>query len=93
MCVRQAVAARTGDWSTGSSTSSGKEDRKPKNLEAEIKELRARLEVLEKEGRGRSPRRAGLSIQERESGMEVEWGMDMDVEDEIESRAEGVATY
>ena len=32
---RQAIAARTGEWSTGSSTSSGEEDRKSKILEAE----------------------------------------------------------
>ena len=32
---RQAIAARTGEWSTGSSTSSGEEDRKSKKMEAE----------------------------------------------------------
>ena len=32
---RQAIAARTGEWSTGSSTSSGEEERKSKSLEAE----------------------------------------------------------
>ena len=32
---RQTVAARTGEWSTGSSTSSGEEDRESKSLEAE----------------------------------------------------------
>ena len=45
---RQAVAARNGDWSTGSSTSSGEEDWRTKGLEAENKELLARLEALEK---------------------------------------------
>ena len=39
---RQAVAARTGEWSTGSSTSSGEVDGKSKSLEAENKELRAK---------------------------------------------------
>ena len=47
---RQAIAARTGDWSTGSSTASGEEDRKSKTLEAEKTELRARIEALEKKG-------------------------------------------
>ena len=38
-------------WFTGSSTSSGEEDRKSKSLEAENKDLRARLEALgRKEG-------------------------------------------
>ena len=47
---RQAIAARTGEWSTGSSTSSGEEDRKCKSLEAENKELRARIEAMETKG-------------------------------------------
>ena len=42
---RQATAGRTGEWSTGSSTSSGEEDRKSKSLEAENKELRTRTEA------------------------------------------------
>ena len=54
----------------------------------------------EKEGKEPNEEKA---IQERESGMEEEWRMDMDVEEEIESRkkvgrvnneiAEGVARY
>ena len=48
---RQAVAAKSGEWSTGSSASSGEEDRKARSLEAENKELRARIEAVEnKEG-------------------------------------------
>ena len=35
---RQAVAAKSGEWSTGSSASSGEEDRKARSLEAENKE-------------------------------------------------------
>ena len=46
---RQAVAAKSGEWSTGSSTSSGEEDRKTWSLEAENKELRARIDAMEKE--------------------------------------------
>ena len=42
---RQAVAAKSGEWSTGSSTSSGEEDRKTGSLEAENKELRARIDA------------------------------------------------
>ena len=37
---RQAIAAKSGEWSTGSATSSGEEDRKTRSLEAENKELR-----------------------------------------------------
>ena len=44
------VAARSGEWSTGSTTSSGEEDRKTRSLEAENKELRARIDALEKKG-------------------------------------------
>ena len=45
---KQAVAARIGEWSTGSSTSSGEEDGKSKRVEAENKEL----EALEMKGGG-----------------------------------------
>ena len=48
---RQAVAAKWGEWSTGSSTSSGEEDRKTRSLEAENKELRARIDAMEKKER------------------------------------------
>ena len=82
---RQANAARIGEWSTGSSTSSGEEDRKSKILEAESKELRARMEALEKKGGEGAQGGQGLPSR-RESCMEEEWRMDMDVEDEIESR-------
>ena len=80
----QAIAARTGDWSTGSSTSSG-EDRKTTSLEAENKELRARLEALEKKGGEGVQGGQGLPSMGG-SGLEEQWGMDVDVEDEIESR-------
>ena len=40
-----------GEWSTGSSASSGEEDRKARSMEAENKELRARIHAVEKEGR------------------------------------------
>ena len=79
---RQAIAGRTGEWSAVSLTSSREEERKSKSLEAGNNELRARLEDLE-ERRRRSPRRARPSFQE--GGVEEEWGMDMDVEEEVES--------
>ena len=82
---RQTIAARTGVWSTGYSTSSGVEDRKSTGLEAENKELRAKLEYYEKkEGKGTQGGQ-GLPSR-RESGMEEEWRMEVDAEDEIESR-------
>ena len=77
---RQAIAARTGDWSTGSST--WEEDGKSKSLEAENQELQPRLEALEKkEGEGAQGGQ-GLPFR-RESGMEEECRMDMDFGDEI----------
>ena len=44
----KAIAARTGRWSTGCSTSSGDEGGKSKSLESENKWIRARLEALPK---------------------------------------------
>ena len=82
---RRAVPARTGDRSTGSSISFGEEDRKSKGLETENKELRAKHEYYEKRETEGAQRGQGLPAR-RESGMEEEWGTDMDVEDEIESR-------
>ena len=64
---RQAVAARTRELSARSSTSSGKEDRKSKSLEAENGELRARIEALEKEGEGAHGGQ-GLSIRRERVG-------------------------
>ena len=43
----QAVAARNGEWSTGSSTSRGEEDRRTKSLEAENKERKEGKESKE----------------------------------------------
>ena len=43
-------AGRSGESSTGSTTSSGEEDRKTRSLEAEKKKLRARIDALEKKG-------------------------------------------
>ena len=69
---RQAVVGKNGEGSTGSSTSSGEEDGRSKSLEAENKELRARIEALEKkEGEGVQERQ-GLPSR-RESGLEEEW--------------------
>ena len=69
---RQAVAARYGEWSTGSSKSSGEEARRNKGWEAENKELRARIEALEKKGgegaqggQGHSSSRKKLDEQKR----------------------------
>ena len=80
---RQAVAAKSGEWSTGSSTSSGEEDRKARSLEAENKELRARIDALEK----KEGVQGGPSIPSGEGGdSEDVWGEFMEVEDETESR-------
>ena len=81
---RQAIARRTGEWSAMPSTSSREEDRKSKSLEAGNKELRA-IEALEKKG-GEGAQGGQGNPSRRESGMEEEWGMDMDVDEEVESR-------
>ena len=82
---RQAVAARSREWSMGSTTSSEEEDRKTRSLEAENKELRARIDALEKNG-GEGVQ-GGQSIPSRNEGdLEVVWREDMDIEDETESR-------
>ena len=65
----QAVAARTGEWSTGSSTSSGDDDKKAKSQEAERKELRAETEHRRNQNGGDVQGRYGLPTR-RESGME-----------------------
>ena len=67
------------EWSTGSSTSSGEED----NRDAEIKELRAQVELLQWKSGGAEHGGQGLPLG-KESGLEEEWGMD--VEDENENR-------
>ena len=82
---RQAIASRNGEWSTGSSTSSGEEERMNKSVEAENKVLRARLEALKKkEGEGVQGGQ-GLPSR-RKSGLEEERDAEMDFEDEAESR-------
>ena len=48
---RQAFAAKSGEWSTGSSASSGQEDRKARCVECE-NELRARIVAMEKKEGG-----------------------------------------
>ena len=74
---RQAVAAKCGEGSTGSSISSG--DKK----DAEIEELRAQIEYYRKQRGGEEQGGQGLPPR-RESGVEEVWGID--AEDEIESR-------
>ena len=66
----------------------GGQDRKSKELEAENKDLRARIEALEKKG-GEGAQGGQCLPSRRECGMEEEWGMDMDVEDEIERQKGG----
>ena len=67
------------EWSTGSSTSSGEEDER----DAEIKDLRAQIELLQKNSGGAEQGGQGFPLG-RESGLEEKWGMD--VEDENENR-------
>ena len=53
-------------------------------MEAENKELQARLEALGKKG-GEGAQGGQSLPSRRESGLEEEWRVDMDIEDEIES--------
>ena len=66
---RQAVAAKSGEWSSGSSPSSGEEDRKARSLESENKEVRARVDAMEKEG---AQKGAGIPFRE-EGDLEDVW--------------------
>ena len=79
---RQADAAKSGVWSTSSSGSRGGEDRKARSLEAENKELRARIDAMEKEeGAQKEP-----CIPFKEGVLEEVWGHCMEVEVEAECR-------
>ena len=80
---RQAVAAKSGEGSTGSSTSSGEEDKKLKSQDAEIKELRAQVDRLRRQGK-EAGQDESVGPVRKESGIEEDWGMD--VEEEGESR-------
>ena len=79
---RQAVAAKTGDWSTCCSSSSGEEDKKSKSQEAEIKELRAQFQCFRKQ-RGEAGQEGQSGPARRQSCLEEDWGME--VEEEFEN--------
>ena len=80
---KQAIAAKSGDWSTGSSGSSGEEDREARSLEAENKELGARIDAMgKKDG---AQKGSGISLKEDGDSEEV-WGDCMEVEDDAECR-------
>ena len=71
------------EWSTGSSGSSGEEERKALSLEAENKELRARFGAMGKnEGVQNGP---GIFFTE-DGDLEEVWGDCMEVEDQDERR-------
>ena len=80
---RQALAAKSAGRSTVLSASSGEEDRKTRSLEAESKEVRARIDAMEKkEG---AQKGAGIPFKE-DGDLEEVWGDCMKVEDEAECR-------
>ena len=80
---RQAVAAKTGEGPTGSSTSSGEEDKKFKSQHVEIKELCAEIERLPRQGKESGQDESNGPVR-KESAVEEDWGME--VEEEAESR-------
>ena len=79
---KQAVAAKTGDWSTGRSSSSGEEDKRSRSQEAEIKELPEHVEWFRKQ-RGEAGQEGESGPSRRESGLEEDWGME--VEEKLEN--------
>ena len=80
---RRSRQSRESEWSTGSSTSSGEEDRKTRSLEAENKELSARVDAMEKKVGVQG--RPSVPFQEGGDSEDV-WRDCMEVEDEAESR-------
>ena len=79
---RQAVAAKSGEWSTGSSTSSGEEDKRARRLEAGNKELGARIDAFEK----KDGMQVEANIPAKEGGdLEDVWRDCMEIEDEAEN--------
>ena len=80
---KQTIAAKSGGWSAGSSGSSGEDERKARSLEAENRELGARIDAMGKmEGAQKGP---GISFKEEGDSEEV-WGDCMEVEDDAECR-------
>ena len=78
---KQAVAAKTGDWSTNCSSSSGEEDEKSKRQEAEIKELREQVQWF-RNNKEKQVRRGKVARPKRESGLEEDWGVEVEEESE-----------
>ena len=77
---RQAVAARSGEWSTGSATSSGEEDRRPEVWKRRTRNSEQGL-MLWKRGEGNEGR---VSLPGKKETWKM-WRKDMDIEDETES--------
>ena len=48
---KQAIFAKKKRWSAGSSTSSGVEEKRPRDQEEEVKKLRAKVKLLRKQQR------------------------------------------
>ena len=81
----QAFLPRHSRRSTGSSTSKRRGRQEVQKLGGKNWKLRARIEGLEQKGGEGAQGGLGFPFR-RESGMEEEWRMDMDLEDEVESR-------
>ena len=82
---RQAVAARSGEWSTGSTTSSGQKDRKSGSRDQGTP---SKDWCLGKEGR--EGVQGGQCTPSRKAGdLEDVWEEDMDIEDETENVKNG----
>ena len=80
---KQAIAAKSGDWSTGSSGSSGEGERKARSLDAENEDLGARIDAMgKKEG---AQKGSGISFEEKGNSEEV-WRDCMEVKDDVECR-------
>ena len=77
---RQAISAKTREWSSGSSSSSGGEGKKPQEQDAVIKELRAQVEQLRRQQRVENGQGDQGDSTRRESGLEEDWNMEVDEE-------------
>ena len=63
---KQAIFAKNKGWSSGSSFSSGVEERKPRDQEEETKKLRAQVELLRKQQKWRRAQRRRKGRREEE---------------------------
>ena len=75
--------AKNKEWYSGSSSSSGREEWRPRGHQKEIKKLRAQFELHSKQGAGKSPEEPSEPAR---IGCGMDEGCRMEVEEEMQSR-------